>query len=141
MKKQLVVLAILFFTNSIMSQEFTQKDLVGKWKVVALLNEPKNPNLKDIIKSFSSATFLLDENLNFRTTTSDKTPWFTMLTDITKEAKWKWNAENFAISVGNDANNYSILKFIVSKVGDKTIFHLYETEFNFEVQKEEIHNP
>lgn len=119
-----------------MAQEFTQKDLVGKWKVVAIVNEPKNPNLKDIIKSFSSATFLFEENGNFRTATLDKTQWFTMLTDITKDAKWKMNAANFTISVGNDSNNYSILKLIVMKVGDKTIFHLDETPFNFEVQKE-----
>ena len=136
MKKQLVVLVILCFTNSVMSQVFTQKDLVGKWKVVAILNEPQNPNLKDIIKSFSSATFLFEENANFRTTTLDKTKWFTMLTDVTKEAKWKMNAANFTISVGTDANNYSILKLIVIKVGDKIVFHLDETPFNFEVQKE-----
>ena len=136
MKKQLVVLAILCFTNSVMAQVFTQKDLVGKWKVVAILNEPQNPNLKDIIKSFSSATFLFEENANFRTTTLDKTKWFTMLTDVTKEAKWKMNAANFTISVGTDANNYSILKLIVIKVGDKIVFHLDETPFNFEVQKE-----
>ena len=136
MRKHLIVLAILCFTNSVMAQVFTQKDLVGKWKVVAVLNEPQNPNLKDIIKSFGSATFLFEENANFRTTTLDKTQWFTMLTDVTKEAKWKMNAANFTISVGNDANNYSILKIIVSKVGDKTVFHLDETPFNFEVQKE-----
>ena len=136
MKKQLLVLVILFFTNSLMAQEFTQKDLVGKWKVIALVNEPQNPNLKDIIKSFSSATFLFEENADFRTTTLDKTKWFTMLTEVTKDAKWKMNTSNLAISVGNEANNYSILKLMVMKVGDKTIFHLEETPFNFEVQKE-----
>ena len=136
MRKQLIVLAILCFTNSVMAQVFTQKDLVGKWKVVAILNEPQNPNLKDIIKSFGSATFLFEENANFRTTTLDKTQWFTMLTAVTKEAKWKMNAANFTISVGNDANNYSILKIIVIKVGDKIVFHLDETPFKFEVQKE-----
>lgn len=141
MKRQLVVLVILFFTNSIISQEFTQKDLVGKWKVVRIVNKSENPNLKDIIKSFSSATFLFDENGNFRTTTSDKTPWFTMLTDITKEAKWKWNPNTLVVSVGNDANNYSILKIIVIRDGTKTIFHLAETEFNFEVQKEQTLSP
>lgn len=141
MKRQLVVLVILFFTNSIISQEFTQKDLVGKWKVINILNKSENPNLKDIIKSFSSATFLFDNNLNFRTTTSDKTQWFTMLTEITKEAKWKWNPNTLVVSVGNDANNYSILKIIVIRDGTKTIFHLAETEFNFEVQKEQTLSP
>ncbi len=136
MKKQLVVLVILLFANSVMSQKFTQKDLVGKWKVVSIVNKPVNPNLRDILKSFSSATFLFDENLNFRTTTLDRTEWFTMLINVTKDAKWKLNITNLSISVGNDSNKYSILKLIVLKSGDKTIFHLAETDFNFEVQKE-----
>jgi len=64
-----------------------------------------------------------------------------MLTDITKEAKWKWNPNTLVVSVGNDANNYSILKIIVIRDGTKTIFHLAETEFNFEVQKEQTLSP
>jgi hypothetical protein len=135
MKKQLVVFAILLVANSVMSQKFTQKDLVGKWKVVSIVNKPVNPNLKDIIKSFSSATFVFDENLNFRTTTLDRTEWFAMLMNVTKDAKWKLNTNDLAISVGTDSNKYSILKFNVIRLGDQTIFHLAETDFNFEVQK------
>jgi hypothetical protein len=136
MKKQLLVLVILCFANKVMAQEFTQKDLVGKWKVVSIVNKPVNPNLRDIIKSFSSATFVFEENLNFRATTLDKTEWFTMLINVTKDAKWKWNSSSFTVSVGNDSNRYSILKLIVIRGGGKTIFHLDETNFNFEVQKE-----
>ncbi len=136
MKRQVLVFLILLFANHILSQEFTQKDLVGQWKVISIVNKPENPNLKDIIKSFSSATFLFGENLNFRTTTLDKTEWFTMLINVTKDAKWKLNTDNRTISVGNDFNNYSILKFNIIKLGDKTIFHLAEADFNFEVKKE-----
>lgn len=135
MKKQLLVFAILLFANSVMSQKFTNKDLVGKWKVVSIINKPENPNLKDIIKSFSSATFHFEKNLNFRVTTLHKTGWFTMLTNVTKEAKWKLNT-NRAVSVGHDSNNYSILKINIIKLGNQTIFHLAETDFNFEVRKE-----
>ena len=115
--------------------KFTQKDLIGKWKVVSIINKPENPNLKDIIKSFSSATFHFEKNLNFRATTLHKTDWFTMLINVTKEAKWKLNT-NRAVSVGNDSNNYSILKINIIKLGNQTIFHLAETDFNFEVRKE-----
>jgi hypothetical protein len=136
MKRQVLVFLILLFANHTLSQEFTQKDLVGKWKVVSIVNKPENPNLKDIIKSFSSATFLFEENLNFRTTTLDKTEWFTMLINVTKDAKWKLNTKNGTISVGNDSNNYSILKLNIIKLGNQTIFHLAETDFNFEVKKQ-----
>ena len=136
MKKQLVVFAILLFTNHILSQEFTQKDIVGKWKVVKILKKPESPNFNDIIKSFSSATFLFEENLNFKITTLDKTKLFAMLTDVTKEAKWRLNANNYAISIGNDSNQYNILKIILVEVDNKMIFHLDETELDLEVQKE-----
>jgi pantoate kinase len=136
MKKQLVVFVVLLFTNHILSQDFTQKDIVGKWKVVKILKKPESSNFNDMIKSFSSATFLFEENLNFKITTLDKTKLFAMLTDMTKDAKWRLNANNYAISIGNDSNKYSILKIIAVKVDDKMIFHLDETELDLEVQKE-----
>lgn len=136
MKQKLLVFLILLFANIMMSQKFTQKDLVGKWKVISIVNKPENPNLKDVIKSFSSATFLFDENLNFRTITLDKTEWFSMLINVTKDAKWKLNSNDLTISVGNDSNKYSILKLNIITLGDKTIFHLAETDFNFEVKKQ-----
>lgn len=136
MKKKFLAFIILLFANSVMSQKFSQKDLVGKWKVVSIVNKSENPNLKDIIKSFSSATFLFEENLNFRTATLDKTEWFAMLINVTKDAKWKLNTNDLTVSVGNDSNKYSILKLNIITLGDKTIFHLAETDFNFEVKKE-----
>jgi len=136
MKKKLLVFIVLLYANQILAQEFTQKDIVGKWKVVQILKKPEGPNFNDIIKSFSSATFLFEENLNFRIVTLDKTKLFAMLTDMTKDAKWRLNANNYAISIGNEANKYSILKIIVVKVDDKMIFHLDETDLDLEVQKE-----
>lgn len=136
MKKQVLVFLIVLFTNHMLSQEFTQKDIVGRWKVVKILKRPESPNFNDIIKSFSSATFLFEENLNFKISTLDATKFFSMLTDVTKDAKWRLNANNFAISIGNDTNKYSILKIVVVKVDDKMIFHMDGTELDLEVQKE-----
>lgn len=135
MKKQLLVIAILLFANHIISQEFTQKDIVGQWKVVKILKRPQSPNFNDIIKSFSSATFVFEENLNFKITTLDKTKLFNMLTDATKDAKWRLNGNNYAISIGNELNKYTILKIVLVKVDDKMIFHMDETELDLEVQK------
>jgi len=136
MKKQWLVFVFMLFVNTVLAQEFTQKDIVGKWKVVKVLKKPAGPNFDDIIKSFSSATFLFEDNLNFRITTLDKTKLFAMLTDMTKDAKWRLNANNYAISIGNDVNKYSILKIVLVKVDEKMIFHLDETELDLEVQKE-----
>lgn len=136
MKKQLLVFTILLFTNHIISQEYSEKDIVGKWKVVKILKKIDNPNLDEFVKSFSSATFQFEENANFKITTLDKTKLFTMLENMTKEAKWRLNNNKFAISIGNDSNQYNILKIILVEVDDKMIFHLDETELDLEVQKE-----
>lgn len=119
-----------------MSQVYSEKNIVGKWKVVKVLKKPESPNFNDIIKSFSSATFQFEENANFKITTLDKTKLFAMLTDMTKEAKWRLNANKYAISIGNDSNKYSILKIILVEVDGKMIFHLDETELDLEVVKE-----
>lgn len=72
MKKYFIIFTILLFTNQIFSQSLSEKDIVGKWKVVKISKKPKSPNFKDLIKSFSTATFEFEENLNFKITTSDK---------------------------------------------------------------------
>jgi hypothetical protein len=136
MKKRLIVFTILLFTNHIISQEYSEKDIVGKWKVVKILKKIDNPNLDEFVKSFSSATFQFEENANFKITTLDKTKLFTTFIDMTKDAKWRLNSNKFAISIGNDSNKYSILKIILVEVDDKMIFHLDETELDLEVQKE-----
>lgn len=135
MKKYLFAFTILLFTNQILSQSLSEKDIVGKWKVVKILKKPESPNFNDLVKSFSSATFEFEKNLDFRLTTTDKTKLFKMLTDMTINAKWKLNKSKFAISIGTDTNKYSILKIIVVEVNNKIIFHLSESELDLEVEK------
>lgn len=135
MKKYLFAFTILLFTNQILSQSLSEKDIVGKWKVVKILKKPESPNFNDLVKSFSSATFEFEKNLDFRLTTTDKTKLFKMLTDMTINAKWKLNKSKFAISIGTDTNKYSILKIIVVEVNNKIIFHLSESQLDLEVEK------
>ena len=136
MKKYLFIFSILLFSNNMISQEITQKNIIGKWKVVNVLKNIDNPNLKDIVKSFSSATFYFKENSDFKITTADNSKLFSMLTNMTNNSKWKLNKNNFGINVGNQSNEYNILKIIITEVNDKIIFHLSETELDLEVQKE-----
>lgn len=136
MKKYFIIFTIILFTNQIYSQNLTEKDIVGKWKVVKILKKPKSPNFKDLIKSFNTATFEFEENLNFKITTSDKTKLFKMLTDMTNNSKWRLNKSKYAISIGTDLDKYSIMKIIIVEVNDKIIFHLSESELDLEVQKE-----
>ena len=136
MKKYLFILSILLFSNLVTSQEITQKNIIGKWKVIKVLKKIDNPNLTDIVKSFSTAIFEFKENSDFKLTTSDNSKLFSMVTNMTNYSKWKLNKNKFVINIGNQSDGYNILKIIVTEVNNKTIFHMSETELDLEVQKE-----
>lgn len=136
MKKYLFILSILLFSNHMVSQEITQENIIGKWKVIKVLKKIDNPNLKDIVKSFSTATFEFKENSDFKLTTSDNSKLFSMVTNMTNISKWKLNKNNFVIDIGDQSNGYNILKIIVAEINGKTIFHMSETTLDLEVQKE-----
>lgn len=135
MKKYLFILSILLFSNHIVSQEITQKNIIGKWKVVKVLKKIDNPNLKEIVKSFNTAIFEFKENSDFKLTTAENSKLFSMVTNMTNNSKWKLNKNNYVINIGNQSDGYNILKIIVAEVDGKTIFHLSETELDLEVQK------
>jgi hypothetical protein len=135
MKKYLFILSILLFSNHIVSQEITQENIIGKWKVIKVLKKIENPNLKDIVKSFNTAIFEFKENSDFKLTTADNSKLFSMFTNMTNNSKWKLNKNNYVISIGNQSDGYNILKIIVAEVNGKIIFHLSETELDLEVQK------
>ncbi|MEO8239407.1 MAG: hypothetical protein ABI576_14985 [Flavobacterium sp.] len=134
MKKYLFILSIFLFSSHIISQEITQKNIIGKWKVVKVSKKIDNPNLKDIVKSFNSATFDFKENLDFNLTTADNSKLFSMVTNMTNKSKL--NKNNYVINIGSQSDGYNILKIIIIEVNGKTIFHLSETELDLEVQKE-----
>ncbi|MDI5889264.1 DUF5004 domain-containing protein [Flavobacterium yafengii] len=135
MKKYLFILSILFLSNHIISQEITQKSIIGKWKVIKVSKKIDNPNLKDIVKSFNSAIFEFKGDSNFKLTTADNSKLFSMITNMTNNSKWKLNKNNYVINIGNQSDGYNILKIIAAEVNGKVIFHLSETELDLEVQK------
>jgi hypothetical protein len=135
MKNHLIILFIVLFSNSIISQDINQKNIIGKWKVIKVLKEINNPNLKDIVKSFASATFEFKENSMFKLTTADNSKLFTMITTMTNNSKWKLNQNNYVIEIGSQSDGYNILKIIMAEVDGQTIFHLSESELDLEVQK------
>lgn len=136
MKKYLFILSIFLFSSHIISQEITQKNIIGKWKVVKVSKKIDNPNLKDIVKSFNSAIFDFKENLDFNLTTTDNSKLFSMITNMTNKSKWKLNKNNYVVNIGSQSDGYNILKIIIIEVNGKIIFHLSETELDLEVQKE-----
>lgn len=136
MKKSLLIFTFLLISNFLVAQKYTEQDLIGKWKVVAIAKKIDNPNMKDLVKSFEAAVFEFKANQEFKLTTANPNKLFKMVTDMTNKSKWKLNNNKFSISIGSKADDYSIMKIIVFEVEGKTIFHLADTEMDVEVLKE-----
>lgn len=136
MKKTFLIFTFLLISNFLVAQKYTEQDLIGKWKVVAIAKKIDNPNMKDLVKSFEAAVFEFKENREFKLTTANPNKLFKMVTNMTNKSKWKLNNNNFSISIGSKADGYNIMKIIVFEVDGKTIFHLFETEMDVEVMKE-----
>jgi len=52
MKKYLFILSILFLSNHIISQEITQQNIIGKWKVIKVLKKNKIDKIKRYCEKF-----------------------------------------------------------------------------------------
>jgi hypothetical protein len=135
MKNHLIILFIVLFSNAIISQDITQKKIIGKWKVIKVLKEIDNPNLKDIVKSFTTSIFEFKDNSDFKLTAANNSKLFTMITNMTNNSKWKLNQNNYVIEIDSQSDGYNILKIIVAEVNDRIIFHLSESDLDLEVQK------
>lgn len=136
MKKLFLILFILLFSINAFSQAITQKSIVGKWKVVAVLSKMDNPNLKDIVRGFKNSTFDFKESSAINLTTTDNSKLFSMITAMINKSKWRLKENNFVVEVGSKSDNYNIMKIIISEVNDKIIFHLHETELDLQVVKQ-----
>ena len=135
MKKILFLFTFLLLFNFLAAQKYSVQDIVGKWKVIGIAKKTDNPNMKDLLKGFESAVFEFKENFDFKLTTTNPTKLFIMVTERTNKSKWKLRKNKFSISIGSDANGYSIMKIIVLEYDNKTIFYLAEPELQLEVQK------
>lgn len=138
MKKTFLIFIFLLISNFLVAQKYTEQDIIGKWKVVGLAREFDNPNVKKLITSFKSAVFEFNENQDFKLTTSNPSKLFKMVTDMTNKSKWKLNNTKFSISIGSEADGYSIMQIIIYEIDGKIMFNLLETDIDLEVQKEKL---
>jgi hypothetical protein len=76
------------------------------------------------------------KNSDFKLNTAENSALISMVTNMTNNSKRKLNKNNFDIKIGNQSNEYNILKIIIAEVNDKTNFHVSETELDLEVKKE-----
>ena len=134
MRKFTLSIFIFFFANTSNAQALNEEELIGSWKVVHVLNEESNENLKELMRSFETVIFQFTQLHEFKLTSNLNTELFIRFADITKNSYWKLNPEK-QILIGNSENNYSVIKIGTQFENEKIIFTFEETPIRLEVQR------
>ncbi|WP_435262661.1 hypothetical protein [Tenacibaculum sp. nBUS_03] len=135
---QKITLIFLFTINlTVFGQLINKKDVYGKWTVQRIIDKPKNPQFKPLIKGFENSNFFFSENGSFELTTSSKSPLFEMITNMTKGTKWKLLQNKPFIKIGNKKDRYSIMGISITEINGVKIFYLDESGIKLEMKKVE----
>lgn len=140
MRKTFILISTfaLFISLNSFGQITSESELIGKWKVVEILEKPTNSQLKPIIDGFEKSTFTFNENTDFELTTTNNSELFKMMmAEVSNETKWKFEIDKQLIKIGNQEDGYSYMGILVKIVKENIIFHLDESGLTFLMKKTE----
>lgn len=129
------LLILLLVANTVFSQNISEKDLIGKWKVIEVSNKPASKAFDEIIKGFMASTIKFNDNYRLEWTSTEKDPPFSIFLNEIKDAEWVFNDKKHLISIGTIKNKYSFLQAVVARKGKNLIFSLRETELKLELER------
>ena len=135
MKKIQILIFIIAFSSNISGQVFNEKEIEGKWKVEKVVSENSNPELKILIEGFKSSTFTFHQNRNFELSTTSKSEMFTMITSMTKGAKWKYFQHNKSKRIGSQKDKYSIMGISIKELNGQILFYIEESGIVLQMKK------
>ncbi len=139
--KNTILLIILLLARSVSyGQSITEAGLIGKWKVVRLIesksdlpadNEAMVPSIRT---AFSKSTFEFKSDKHF-----DFNIDFPLIGKKIKNVHWKFNVKNSKVTVqewvDRNTNNYILIDIIISVKNGQTLFELLESPFTLQVEK------
>lgn len=129
--KKLHLFLFSFFSVFYFSQ-ITNNELIGNWKVVKVLNNIGNKELK---QGFQSSIFKFEQNSNFSLKPSHSNPLFSQIEMMTAQTKWKLIPTKNLIKIGTKEDNYSTMFIELERKKDKIIFHFKESNLDLEMVK------
>lgn len=135
MKKHLILLTFLLISNIIISQTIKKEDVNGTWKVEKNLTKTTDPKFKDLIEGFKTSIFKFEQNGNFELYSPNKSKIFLLTLEMVKNKNWKFDNNRQLIKIGSEKDYFSIMGINVKKNEDKIIFHINESELEFEMIK------
>jgi len=134
MKKLQLSLFLLVFSLSCYSQ-LSKNQLYGEWKVEKILKKPSSSEFELLIEGFSKSVFEFQNDGDFKLSTSSDSQIFMMITEMTKNTKWKFDASQQLIRIGNAEDNYSIMGIYPKEENSKIVFFIDESGITLEMKK------
>lgn len=136
MKK--VLLILIFISLSVNSQNFSENELFGIWKVEKIEKKPVAPEFAILLDGFTNSTFNFDANHKFELKTTINSEIFSMVTEMTNGKSWIFDKNSNHIKIGSSNDNYSIMGIFVKKENNKIYFNLEESGIIFLMTKTKI---
>lgn len=127
-------LVFLVLTTGLRSQ-IIENELIGQWKVKAVVEKSNNPELRGVMDGFINSTFNFLEDYKFHLTTKSKAPTFQMMLRMFEDAHWKFDEAKQLISIGNKVDGYTLMGIYVKRINNEIQFALDESAMVFEMEK------
>lgn len=132
--KTLIVIFLFIGITDANSQKLVDSLLIGKWKTEKVLKKPSNPHYRDIIDSFKTSVFVLNEDHTFELKSEQNSQEFAQIRKMSKGKTWKFDVATQTVRIGDAKDNFSTMRFKVKTVDGKTIFTLEETHHGLELE-------
>jgi Domain of unknown function (DUF4919) len=114
--------------NLLNDNSFEKDDLIGTWKIIDLNHSmDKAPNSQGIAKIMVNSTMKFNKDQTFEFTTKNTERRVAELKSAFKNTKWKYDSKKKEVKIGTSKDNYSIMSFVVEKIGSKIIFQIEDS--------------
>lgn len=113
------------FKNMLDNRSFGKEDLIGTWKIVSMAHSfDKKGKSKALVELLTNSTmkFNSDQTFEFSITSTEKGAQ--EMKSAFQKTKWKYDEKKKTVKIGSSKDDYSIMKFEVDKIEDKTIFRI-----------------
>lgn len=135
MKLNLIVI-LFIFSISANSQSLSKEKITGTWNVINVQSKIQSPNLKPLVDAFKKGIFKFNEDKKFELSSSKSNSLFTMVSEMTKGTKWKYNSKTNLIRIGTEEDKYTTMGIQIITENNKIFFYLEESSLKLEMEKQ-----
>ncbi len=138
MKIFCVFLFVGLFFNIVFSQNFSESQLIGSWKVIEVINydSTSNKDLVDFFDDFKSSRFYFRQDGFFEFSSTGKSKAMIIFMQMFSGSNWIFDPEHLEIGIGNKKNKFNSAKIFVREKDNKVVFNIQESPITLIMEKQ-----